>query len=145
MTEEKPKKQAIKPGKSLDKESPLMVLVRVRGTVGIDGKIKNTLDMLKLHRKNFCVVYKATPSILGMIQKIKDYITWGEIDDVVLKELIEKRAEPNPKDKDRTKPFFRLAPPRKGFGRKGIKKSFSIGGALGYRGTKINDLIKRML
>ena len=40
---------------------------------------------------------------------------------------------------------FYLNPPRKGFERKGIKVSFKAGGALGYRGEKINDLIQRML
>ena len=43
------------------------------------------------------------------------------------------------------KTFFRLCPPSKGYERKGIKKPFSLGGALGYRKEKINDLIKRML
>lgn len=49
------------------------------------------------------------------------------------------------KDPKKIKNYFRLNSPRKGFERKGIKKPFSIGGALGYRGSKINDLIKRMI
>jgi large subunit ribosomal protein L30 len=49
------------------------------------------------------------------------------------------------KDVDGLKPFFRLMPPRKGFERKGTKRHFSIGGALGYRKDKINDLIQRMI
>ena len=43
------------------------------------------------------------------------------------------------------KKYFRLNAPRKGFGRKGIKHTFKEGGALGYRGQAINDLIKRMV
>ena len=43
------------------------------------------------------------------------------------------------------KQFFRLHPPIGGFERKGIKKPYSIGGALGYRKEKINNLIKKML
>ena len=43
------------------------------------------------------------------------------------------------------KKVLRLGPPRKGYGRKGIKKDFSIGGALGDRKEKINDLVRRML
>jgi len=43
------------------------------------------------------------------------------------------------------KPVFRLKPPKKGFGRRGIKKPYSIGGALGYRASDINDLISRMI
>ncbi|MBT3416457.1 50S ribosomal protein L30 [Candidatus Woesearchaeota archaeon] len=49
------------------------------------------------------------------------------------------------KDVEGLKPFFRLMPPRKGFERKGTKRHFSIGGALGYRKYKINDLIQRMI
>ena len=43
------------------------------------------------------------------------------------------------------KKVFRLNPPIKGFERKGIKKPFTSGGVLGYRGVKINDLISRMI
>ena len=49
------------------------------------------------------------------------------------------------KDIPGLKPFFRLKPPTKGFERKGIKVPFSMGGVLGYRKEKINDLIMRML
>ena len=41
--------------------------------------------------------------------------------------------------------FFRLNSPRGGFERAGIKRSFAVGGALGYRGSGINDLIRRMI
>lgn len=41
-------------------------------------------------------------------------------------------------------PLFRLSPPRNG-GYKGVKRSFAAGGALGYRGKEINDLLKRMI
>ena len=119
--------------------------------------------MLKLTRKNHCVVIENTPSSLGMIKKIKDYITWGEISEETLKELFEKRGEAyNGPEKDARgkidynrkfvtfnkknyKKTFRLNPPRKGFGRKGIKVPFKVGGTLGDRKEKINDLIKRML
>lgn len=43
------------------------------------------------------------------------------------------------------KKVFRLNPPRKGFERLGIKKPYSVGGVLGCRGVKINQLIERML
>ena len=48
-------------------------------------------------------------------------------------------------DVDGLKPVFRLHPPRgpKGWG--GIKRSFSVGGALGFRGEAIADLAGRMI
>ncbi|NQV08604.1 uL30 family ribosomal protein [Candidatus Woesearchaeota archaeon] len=120
-------------------------IIRIRGGIGINKNIKDTLDMLKLHKKHFCVIIENTPSNMGMIKKAKDYITWGELNEDTIKELISKRSEPNPKDPKRTKKFFRLNSPKKGYERKGIKVPFSVGGALGYRKDKINDLIKRML
>jgi len=48
------------------------------------------------------------------------------------------------KDVPGLKPFFRLHPPSKGHKRGGIKKPFTIGGALGYRGEHINGLIEQM-
>ena len=43
------------------------------------------------------------------------------------------------------KPIFRLKPPRKGFKSAGIKSPFSLGGAYGYRGEKINELLRKMI
>ncbi len=115
-----------------------LAAVRVRGLVGIKKEIKDTLDMLKLYRKNYCVVLDDTVTSRGMLNKVKDFITWGVIDEETIKLLKEKRSE---KDKK----FFRLNPPKKGYGRKGIKIAFGIGGALGDRKEKINDLLNRMI
>ncbi|MEK6905231.1 MAG: uL30 family ribosomal protein [Nanoarchaeota archaeon] len=114
--------------------------------------VKETLMMLNLNRKNHCVVIEDTPTYNGMLFKVKDYITWGEIDEATFAELVHKRGqlsdgrgksvEINGK---KYKRHFALNPPLKGFGRKGIKTSFKVGGGLGYRGEKINDLVKRML
>lgn len=49
------------------------------------------------------------------------------------------------KDIDGIKPVFRLHPPRGGHERKGIKKPYSVGGVLGYRGDKINNLLEDMV
>ena len=43
------------------------------------------------------------------------------------------------------KPVFRLHPPRGAKGWGGIKRSFSTGGALGFRGEAISDLVGRMI
>jgi large subunit ribosomal protein L30 len=104
------------------------------------------MNMLKLYRKNYCVIIGKSPSFAGMLKKISDCVTWGEIDDSTMKELAAKRGKKTRvKGKEEQKKFFRLSPPKRGYGRKGIKTPFSIGGALGYRGKKINDLIRRML
>ena len=49
------------------------------------------------------------------------------------------------KDIPGLKNFFKLCPPRGGFERNSTKKPFSLGGALGYRKDKINELIQKMI
>jgi len=114
-----------------------LALIRIRGPVRVKSVIEDTMKMLNLRKKFNCVVLEDTPSNKGMLNKVRFHITWGEVSDEVLK-LMEPR-------KSKNKKYYRLHPPRGGFERKGIKIPFSLGGALGKRKEKINDLIKRML
>ena len=125
-------------------QDQLVTAIRIRGLVRVPGHIKDTLQMLNLHKKNFCCVYKDTPSIRGMLQKVKDYITFGTIDYALYTQIVEKRAEKDVK-KNCMKKFFRLHPPRKGYGRKGVKVPFANSGALGDRKNEMKDLLIRML
>ena len=153
-----------------------IAIVRITGQQGLNQDIKKTFKLLNLHKKYTCVIVDNNPQIGGMIKRIKDLTTWGEIDAKTIELLLEKRgrlhannfltkeyvkekakieleqfakefSESKKKIKDipGLKPFFRLTPPRGGFEAKGTKKPFSIGGTLGYRKEKINDLIKRMV
>lgn len=126
------------------KAGKMVAVVRIRGEINILTRIQDTLYMLNLYKRNFCVVYDATPSVMGMIRKCKDYVTWGEISEETFKAL-QKRAEKDYNEPGKNKKFYRLNSPKKGYGRKGIKTPFVSGGALGYRGEKMNDLIMRML
>lgn len=152
------KKNKTEPAK--ENELKKLAVVRIRGITGIKKGIKDTLTMLCLYHNNYCVV--VNDNMFGMVRKVKDYVTWGEIDDETYMLLVEKRGEEfkgrltDSKGKinykkfiivnnKKYKKYFRLSPPRGGFERKGIKTPFTIGGALGYRKEKINDLIKRMV
>ena len=157
-------------------ENKRIAIIRIRGNVGVKKEIKDTLNMLHLYRKNYCSLILNTKSNIGMLNLIKDYVTWGEVDEETCKLLLEKRGrlygnkkllesyikekinlsfndfikefmegKKELKDIPGLKKFFRLNPPLKGFERKGIKIPFSLGGALGYRKEKINDLIRRMV
>lgn len=142
MNEEKPETEA----KPNEQSKGKIAVIRIKGLTKVGHEKEDTLNMLKLYRKNFCVVLDKTPSIVGMVKKVEDKVTWGEVDDSTIKEISSKRGEKTKEDgKEAMKPYFRLHPPRGGFERKGIKVPFSLGGAMGYRGDKINDLIKRML
>jgi large subunit ribosomal protein L30 len=110
-----------------------------------------------------------------MLQKVKDYVTWGEIDEATLIKLISVRGrlvgdkpitdeylqnathyksiealvrgllndEIRYQKIKNVKPVFRLSPPTKGYKR--IKRHYKVGGALGYRGDRINELLDRMI
>ncbi|HLD00451.1 MAG TPA: uL30 family ribosomal protein [Candidatus Nanoarchaeia archaeon] len=138
-----------------------IAVVLVRGMVKSLREVKATLEMLNLDHKNHCVILENNPVNLGMIKRVKDYVTWGVIDPETFNRLLSQRGKEfqsrltDSKGKysykvlevsgKKYKPYFSLNPPRKGFGRKGIKVAFKAGGGLGDRGEKINDLIQRML
>lgn len=153
-----------------------IAIIRIRGRTGVSKKVNDTLDMMRLYKQNGCVVVPSNPQYLGMIQRAKDFITWGEIDKETFTILFTKRArvagnkaltedylkthlkidfphfieqffssEKRLKDVPGLKPYFRLSPPAKGFERGGIKRPFSMGGSLGYRKDRINELIRRMI
>lgn len=70
----------------------LLAVIRLRGLVNIRGEINDTLKMLRLHHINHVALINSSPSYLGMLQKAKDYITWGEIDAETLSWLLIKRG-----------------------------------------------------
>jgi len=139
-----------------------IVIVRIRGVIGVNENISRTLNQLKLFKKNFCAVIPNNKINKGMVLKVKDYVTWGSIDDETYKILVREKSEEykdrltDKKEKikynrflevdgKKIKKFFRLNSPKKGYGKKGIKIPFVKGGALGDRKEKINGLIKRMI
>jgi len=71
----------------------LYAVIRIRGTADIHPDIEHTLKLLRLHKKYHAVLYPADlPGLKGMLQKAKDWVTWGEIDRETLLELLRKRG-----------------------------------------------------
>ncbi|MBT4445724.1 50S ribosomal protein L30 [archaeon] len=153
---------AVAPAKTAEPiKGDYIAVVQVRGLVGVKKPVKDTLKMIGLTRVNQCVVLKNNASLGGMLLKIKDYATYGPVSKAVITKIINARGiEYQGRSQDnkgkytyscfefdgkKYKRCFRLNPPRKGYGRNGIKRSFNTGGALGTRGEKIADLIERML
>lgn len=137
MKTETTQKENIHVKQDTKKTGDKIAIVLIRGFIDMDAEVKETLTRLSLKKKNNCVILEKNPVHLGMAKKVRDYATWGELDSETLAQL-QKMAKPGKKT-------IGLNPPRKGYGRKGIKLSFSKKGALGYRGAKINDLLKRMM
>jgi large subunit ribosomal protein L30 len=150
----------------------MFAIVRLRGEVNVRPEIKATLGMLRIHRVNHCVVVNEDPHYRGMIQKVKDYVAWGKIDDETLTLLLEKRGrlsgnrrltEEFLKEKTKYSTFKELASAlntgsanlndlgikpifRLHPARKGLrttKKTAQQGGDLGFR-QDLTGLIKRM-
>ncbi|MEM3555356.1 MAG: 50S ribosomal protein L30 [Candidatus Micrarchaeia archaeon] len=148
-----------------------IAVVRVRGRVGVREKVEDTLEKLKLTRVNHCVIVDDSPQKMGMVEKCSNYVTWGEIDAPTFALMVKKRGRIGRKRVDEEemkksgfesfekfaekfcsfeceleavgiKEVFRLHPPRGGH--RHIKKPYPEG-ALGYRGEKINELLRRMV
>jgi len=138
----------------------MIAVIRIHGRVKLKRDIVETLNRLRLRKKYSCIVLNPTKEQLGMIKKLRDFTSFGEIKKDVFEKLIKKRGQLIDKSKKidskkiveelekgktykelNLKPFFRLHPPRKG-----IKSKVHFPkGVLGDNKEKINELIERML
>lgn len=152
-----------------------LVAIRVRGESDISQEIRDTLNMLRLTRNCHATLIDGRSSYTGMLHKVQNYVTWGEISKENMALLLEKRGR-LVGDKKLTDDFAqelgykslgdlaeamykleveysRLPKVKPVFrlhppkkGFKGkVKRSYAAGGVTGYRGEAINDLIKRMV
>lgn len=136
-------------------ENKLLAVIRVRGRAGVRHDIKETLKRLNLTRVNNLALIFGTKPNMGMIKKCNDYITYGEISDEILQKLAENKELKAKKEElqellagtkkpqETIRMPIRMHPPRRGY--EGIKASYGNKGSLGYRGEKINELLKRMM
>jgi len=117
----------------------MIAIIRIRGQVNIRKQITETLKRLGLKTKYSCLVLeKPKQEELGMIEKVKDFIAFGEINNETYKKLVEARGKYS-----KSKIHFRLHPPRGGIE---SKKHFGVGkGVLGNHGKDMNKLLERML
>jgi large subunit ribosomal protein L30 len=148
------------------------MIVRVRGSLHARHDVVETLRYLHLTRPNHATVVPEIASVRGMLTRIQGYVTWGEADPDTISFLLKERGETTggarltPESvediapgKDLAtitrsvaeggltqvrgiKPLFRLHAPKGGW--RSTKKPFTLGGALGYRGRAINELVRRM-
>jgi large subunit ribosomal protein L30 len=150
-------------------------VLRLRGKGDLRRDVKDTLRMLHLTRQNHCSILPQEPTVRGMLQLVKDHVTWGEIDAEVLARLLLKRgrqvgdrpiddafvkahskfksiwdlSQALAKGEARLSEVRELRPmvrlPPPRKGYRGIKRGYPDGGDLGYRGKAINELLLRML
>lgn len=78
--------------KETETTNALIAVIRLRSSIGLRKEAQETLTMLNLTRVNHAVLLDKRGSYLGMLQKAKDAITWGEIDAPTLARLLRKRG-----------------------------------------------------
>ncbi len=155
-------------------ENKTYAIIRLRGRVNRNYNVEHTLKLLRLHKPNHAVIFHETEALNGMLHKVKDAVTWGEIDALTIEHLLKKRGELSGKNmvsdkhiKSNTeystiKQFSKAV--SKGEikikdipgiqpvfrlspprkGFKSLKNPINRNGDLGYRGDTIIDLIARM-
>jgi len=151
-----------------------LAVIRVRGVSDVFSKIRETMELLHLHRNCHATIVDDRPAYVGMLRKAQHFLTWGEVSkenialllkergrlignkevtDEYAKELgyksVDKLAEAIHEGEVEFGKLSRIKPVFRlhppSQGFKGkVKKSYAAGGVTGYRGGDINDLIRRM-
>tara|TARA_Y100000310_G_scaffold321762_1_gene379868 strand:- start:359 stop:844 length:486 start_codon:yes stop_codon:yes gene_type:complete len=153
-----------KPEKTEKSKPSLAIVIRISGLVKVNKEIEENLNRLKLRRKYAAVLININDkNTKGMLDKVRFFVAYGEIDKPTLVKLLKSRAKSIKGEKVEVKidaekiaddliagkdlrdlglkPFFRLHPPRKG-----IKSKLQYPkGVLGNNKKDINKLIERML
>ncbi len=152
-----------------------LAVIQIRGTIDTPRGVKDTLRMINLTRANHCVVIDDRDSYKGMLQKVRPWVTWGEINNKTMELLLKKRGRLIGNRK-LTDDYMKKNTKFKGIsefvsafmkfeaelddipnlkpvfrltppskGYNSTKRDFTQGGDRGYRGEKINDLITKMV
>lgn len=154
---------------------PAVGVVRVRGHAKIRVDAVDTMNRLKLNRVNHCVILPQTATTKGMLQTVKDYVTWGELGHEAIARMLFQRGEvlggarltdAYVKENSKYQSILSFAKaiekgeaklsdvkglkpvlrmPPPRQGYENTKRSYADGGSLGDRGAEMEKLIDRML
>ncbi|KAF6243177.1 50S ribosomal protein L30 [Nitrosopumilus sp. b1] len=68
------------------------LVVRIKGQVDVPYWAEHTLKLLKLEKRYRATIIPAKENTLGMLNKVKHYVSWQEVDTGLAKELLDKKA-----------------------------------------------------
>jgi large subunit ribosomal protein L30 len=68
------------------------LVVRIKGQADVPHWATTTMTLLKLDKKYRATILPAKDNTLGMLNKVKHYITWIELDEDLAKDLLNKKA-----------------------------------------------------
>jgi len=130
---------------NLHKKHTCVIVDSSKSILGMIKVIKDYATWGEIDKETFSLLIEKRGKLPGKNKLTEEYLKEkvNKSFNEVSSELFDGKI--NIKDIPGLKPFFRLSPPNKGYESKGTKKPFSLGGVLGYRKEKINDLIQRML
>lgn len=72
----------------------MKAVVQLRGEVNQSQAVRDTLEMLNLHRVNHATLVPDEDTYTGMITKVNDWIAYGQPSASTVETLIERRGEP---------------------------------------------------
>ncbi len=150
------------------------LVVRIKGQVDVPYWASTTMELLRLDKKYRATILQAQVNTLGMLDKIKHYVSWQEADIEITKHLLDKKGRKSGYRKIESqdlkdmgfadldemassiaegkismskikelKPWFALAPPRKGF-KRSTKRLYTQKGILGPN-KELAELVRRMI
>jgi large subunit ribosomal protein L30 len=68
------------------------LVVRIKGQADVPYWAQTTLRLLKLEKKYRATIVPAKENTLGMLNKVKHYVSWIEADPGLARELLDKKA-----------------------------------------------------
>jgi large subunit ribosomal protein L30 len=68
------------------------LVVRMKGTVNVPRWADLTLESLHLDKKFRATIIPENEQSLGMLRKIKEWVSWSSVDNAFVKEFIEKKG-----------------------------------------------------
>lgn len=68
------------------------LVVRMKGTVNVPYWARITLESLSLNKRFRATIIPENAQTLGMLRKIKEFVSWTSVDTEFIREFIEKRG-----------------------------------------------------
>ena len=68
------------------------LVVRMKGTVNVPRWANLTLESLHLDKKFRATIIPENEQSLGMLRKIKEWVSWSSVDDSFIREFVEKKG-----------------------------------------------------
>ena len=73
-------------------EKKSILVIRIRGTINVSQRERDTMRFLRVDKNNYASLIDDRADYKGMLQKAKDWITWGEPTVETVTKMLVKRG-----------------------------------------------------